>query len=171
MISAMTPVQGPIRPGTPAIAQYSPSPSPVPVEQSAPVSAATPVNREIQLQVGGGVAVRVTERGGEVRVEVRSPDSQTANALRQELPSLATRLAESGVHASIWHPASASTGSPSLAERSAPSNGEDAGGQQQGRQQRQSDRQPQDEQPEQTTPSAQSNSNRKDFQWLFTSLQ
>jgi hypothetical protein len=136
------------------------------------LSAAT-VNRGIQLQVGsgaGGVAVRVTERAGEVRVEVRTPDSQLTSALRQELPALATRFAESGFHAAIWHPASASTLSPNAADKSASANADGQGGQKQGQQQQQQQQQPPDRRPRQSSPSPDNDTNRKDFQWLFTSL-
>jgi hypothetical protein len=132
------------------------------------------VNREIQLQVGSGpsgVAVRVAERAGEIRVDVRTPDSQLTSALRQELPTLATQLTESGFHAAIWHPvpASASAFSRDTAEASAPANADDQSGQRQGQPQHQSGRQPPRE-PPQSSPSQQKDTNRKDFQWLFTSL-
>jgi hypothetical protein len=130
------------------------------------------VNRGIQLQVrsgAGGVAVRVTERAGEVRVDVRTPDSQLTSALRQELPALATRFAESGFHAAIWHPASASTMSPNAADKGASANADGQGGQKQGRRQQQQ-QQPPDQRLGQSSQSPETDTNRKDFQWLFTSL-
>jgi hypothetical protein len=172
VLSAMLPARPPLCPAVQAIAEDSPAPPRPPAEHSAPAApAATPVNREIQLQVGsgtGGVAVRVTERAGEVRLDVRTGDSQLTSALRQELPTLATRLAQSGFHAAIWHPASASTLSPNPTEKSAPANGDGQGGQRHGRQQQQ---RPPDERPRQASRPPQTNMNRKDFQWLFTSLQ
>ncbi len=172
VLSGMSQAQPPLRPAVQATSEDSPAPPRPPVEHSASAAPATPpVNREIQLQMGsgaGGVAVRVTERAGEVRVDVRTPDSQLTSALRQEMPTLATRLAESGFHAAIWHPASASTLSPDPAEKSAPVNGDGQGGQRQGRQPQQ---RPPDERPRQSSPPPQTNTNRKDFQWLFTSLQ
>ncbi len=63
---------------------------------------------EIKLEVSGGerrVEVRLSERGGEVRVAVRTPDSHLAGTLRESLPELTTRLAETGMRSEIWRPA------------------------------------------------------------------
>ena len=54
------------------------------------------------LQVTGGdqrVDVRLTERAGEVQVSVRTPDSQLAGALRDDLAALSARLEQSGFRA------------------------------------------------------------------------
>jgi hypothetical protein len=51
------------------------------------------------------VEVRVTERGGDVFVAVRTPDNRLAGDLRQDLPALATRLEQSGFHTTAWQPA------------------------------------------------------------------
>jgi hypothetical protein len=177
LLFAMSSAQPPLHPTARAIAEDSPAPPQPPVEQLAPaLRPATPVNREIQLQVGSGpsgVAVRVAVRAGEIRVDVRTPDSQLTSTLRQELPTLATRLTESGFNAAIWHPvsASASAFSRDATETSTPANADDQGGRGQGQPQQQSGRQPPDERPQQSSPSQQTNTNRKDFQWLFTSLQ
>jgi hypothetical protein len=67
--------------------------------------------REIQLQVNQGtqrVDVRVTDRGGEVHVAVRTPDAQLAGTLRGELPALSAKLEQTGFRAETWHPAAAS---------------------------------------------------------------
>ncbi len=174
LLSAMAPSQPPLRPAVPTIAGDSPAPPRPPAEAGAPAaSSATTVNRGIQLQVrsgAGGVAVRVTERAGEVRVDVRTPDSQLTSALRQELPALATRFAESGFHAAIWHPASASTMSPNAADKGASANADGQGGQKQGRRQQQQQQQPPDQRLGQSSQSPETDTNRKDFQWLFTSL-
>lgn len=75
---------------------------PLPSEPALPASPA----RDIRLQVGGErhVDVRVTERGGEVQVAVRTPDSRLAGELRDELPALSARLEQSGFRAETWHP-------------------------------------------------------------------
>jgi len=70
---------------------------------------------EIKLEVSGGerrVEVRLSERGGEVRVAVRTPDSHLAGTLRESLPELTTRFAESGLRSEIWRPAGSPAGEP-----------------------------------------------------------
>lgn len=77
-------------------------------EPPPPVSPA----RDIRLQVTGGerrVEVRLTERAGEVQVSVRTPDSQLAGALRDDLPALSARLQQTGFRAETWHPAGVRT--------------------------------------------------------------
>jgi hypothetical protein len=67
--------------------------------------------REIKLEVTGGerrVEVRLSDRGGEVRVAVRTPDNHLAGTLRENLPELATRLAENGLRTEAWRPAGTS---------------------------------------------------------------
>ena len=55
---------------------------------------------DIKLQLAGEgesrVEVRLTERRGDVFVAVRTPDSRLAGELRQDLPSLASRLEQAG---------------------------------------------------------------------------
>jgi hypothetical protein len=68
---------------------------------------------EIKLEVAGGerrVEVRLSERAGEVRVAVRTPDGQLAGSLRENLPELATRLAETGLRSEMWRPAAPAAG-------------------------------------------------------------
>jgi hypothetical protein len=88
----------------------------------APASAATPQTgppeepahtataHDIKLQTAGDgeqrVEVRISERGGDVFVAVRTPDSRLAGDLRQNLPALASRLEQSGFHATTWQPSS-----------------------------------------------------------------
>lgn len=166
----------PLRPSAQPVTEHSQISIQPPVELAPPAPAASPVHRDIQLQIGSGpsgVAVRVAERAGEIRVDVRTPDSQLTSTLRQELPTLAARLTESGFNAAAWHPASAS--GPALsrdaAQTSAQTGADDQGGHGQGQPRQQSGRQPPDERPQQSSGSPPTNTNRKDFQWLFTSLQ
>jgi hypothetical protein len=137
--------------------------------------------RNIQLDVNGGnqrVEVRLTERGGEVQVAVRTADAHLAGALREDLPALSSRLAESGFRAETWHPASpgASSEGPSgpgdwhkLAEPSPGGTPQDPNGRS-----RQDSGQPQgDSQPRQPKTSEQQPDRKdqgKDFAWLMSSL-
>jgi hypothetical protein len=128
------------------------------------------------LQVGGEgqerVEVRLTERGGDVFVAVRTPDSRLAGDLRQNLPNLATRLEQSGFHAATWQPAAADSERQRLAEPQAGASGQDAQGQprQNGRD---SQRDPQQQkQPEPEKPASPSSRKEpgKDFAWLLSSI-
>jgi hypothetical protein len=68
--------------------------------------------RDIKFEITGGerrVEVRLSERGGEVKMTVRTPDTHLASALRENLPTLSSRLAESGFKSEAWHPAASST--------------------------------------------------------------
>ncbi|HMC59776.1 MAG TPA: hypothetical protein VKJ01_11330, partial [Candidatus Solibacter sp.] len=63
--------------------------------------------RDIRLEVNAGdqrVEVRLVERGGEVHVAVRTPDTQLAETLRADLPALSSRLTESGFRTETWRP-------------------------------------------------------------------
>jgi len=67
--------------------------------------------RDLKFQVTGGeqrVEVRLSERGGEVKLTVRTPDNVLATSLRDNLPTLSARLAESGFKSEAWHPAALS---------------------------------------------------------------
>jgi hypothetical protein len=56
------------------------------------------------------VEVRVLDRGGEVRVTVHTPDERLAGDLREHLPSLSSRLEQSGLRAETWHAAATGGG-------------------------------------------------------------
>jgi hypothetical protein len=125
--------------------------------------------REIQLQLHEGeqrVDVRLTERSGELRVAVRTPDAQLAGALRAGLPALSARLEQTGFRADTWHPAMAHESarppghvSPSVSDSNDTRNGSRQGGQQQ------SD----PRQPRPNTAHA-AKSQRKEFRWLMSQL-
>ncbi|MCU1236656.1 MAG: hypothetical protein JWP63_4623 [Candidatus Solibacter sp.] len=69
--------------------------------------------RDIKLEVSDGehrLEVRLSERGGEVRVAVRTADSHLAGELRDNLPQLASRLAENGMRSELWRPTDAHAG-------------------------------------------------------------
>ncbi|MDQ2844037.1 MAG: flagellar hook-length control protein FliK [Acidobacteriota bacterium] len=74
----------------------------------------TPVSRppqSIDLKVSGAdnsqVDVRVSQRAGDVQVTVRTPDGDLAQSLRQHLPELSDRLAQSGAGGEIFSPTTA----------------------------------------------------------------
>jgi hypothetical protein len=140
-----------------------------------PVSAkpTTPA-REIRLELVAGegrVEVKLSEKAGELKVAVRTPDSHLADRLRSDLPALSSRLEERGLRAETWQPSQAVTGElRKTNEAAAANNGglhEDAPGQQGREQQREGEprRQPvlpEDEQPKEK---------RKDFEWFLSATQ
>jgi hypothetical protein len=69
--------------------------------------------RDIKLQLAGAgsqrVDVHLIERAGQVQVAVRTPDSHLAGTLRDNLPTLSARLAESGIRSEAWHPSASAT--------------------------------------------------------------
>jgi hypothetical protein len=80
--------------------------------ESKPEAPSTPAVRDMKFALTGGesrVEVRLSERGGEVKMTVRTPDGNLASTLRENLPALSTRLTESGFKSEAWHPAAAST--------------------------------------------------------------
>ena len=115
-----------------------PGPAAQPAEP--PVSPKTSSTHDIRLELSGSgerrVEVRVTERAGEVRVAVRTPDQQLAGSLRENLPTLSSKLNDSGFRAEAWHPAStggewrrsAETNHGSLAHHSDQQSGQQGGG-------------------------------------------
>ena len=130
--------------------------------------------RDIRLEIGGGdhrVEVRLMERGGEVHVDVRTPDTHLASTLREDLPALSSRLAESGFRTETWHPGASGSGEwLRQAEPSAGGTPQDTDNQhgQQGR-----DRQPDGRQPQrQKVPEEQLNQEQKgkDFEWFISTL-
>ena len=79
--------------------------------ETRPEAAKAPTVREMKFEVTGGerrVEVRLSERGGEVKMTVRTPDTQLAGSMRENLPTLSARLAESGFKSDVWHPAASS---------------------------------------------------------------
>jgi hypothetical protein len=86
-------------PGQPPVrTENQPLPEPAPAAGQA---------RNFQFRVSEGgkrVDVRLTERGGEVHVSVRTPDAKLAGALREDLPVLSAKLEQSGFRAETWRP-------------------------------------------------------------------
>ena len=133
----------------------------------------SPAVHDIQLRLDGDtgrVNVRVVERAGEVRVDVRTPDGGLSRALRADLPSLATRIEQAGFHAETWRPTPiAASEREGTVERAAASHG-----QQLPQQGQQDSRDRQDEQRERQPKSGvaqrASETGGKDFARLFTAL-
>jgi hypothetical protein len=57
----------------------------------------------------GSVQVRLSERAGELRVSVRTPDAGLTRGLRDGLSDLVGRLEHSGYKAETWQPANSSS--------------------------------------------------------------
>lgn len=127
--------------------------------------------RGIQLQMNAGdehVEIRVTDRAGELKVDVRTPNSRLAGALRADLPELAARIEQAGYRAETWQPLSSTT--PDRwrpAESGASSQNMQDESQRQGGQQQNEGRRQDSEDGEQA---AQRKQDRKDFRWLFNSI-
>ncbi len=175
---------------TPAISSWTappdqPQPQRMTTKEAAPPAVRTEIEsppeakpaapaREIQIQVNRGeqrVDLRLTERGGEVLVAVRTPDPQLAGTLREDLPQLSSRLEQAGFRAETWHPA-ASTAESNLrtAEpHSAHTSSEDQNPSRQGGQEQEQQQSPH-RQPKPPAPKAATNSPRKEFEWLMSQL-
>jgi hypothetical protein len=99
--------------------QVSQTPEPVPtarMERVIEPPAASPTSsHDIRVRVpdnnGGSTQVRFLESGGEVRVSVRTTDAGLAQNLRSHLNDLSQHLAEGGIPAEIWKPASSAASS------------------------------------------------------------
>lgn len=122
---------------------------------------------DFQLDSASGrVAMRVADRAGEVKVDVRTADPSLSGTLRSGLPELTARMEQAGFHAEIWHPGSAAVSDrkdsvePAVSVRTSSDESHRDNGQ------RQEERR-QAAEPQQPPPRKQ---NRKDFQWLFTSI-
>lgn len=113
--------------------------------------------------------VRVSERAGDMRVEVRTPDTGLAGDLREDLPALASKLEQTGFHADTWHPAGPAErqGTAETAPGGASQDSE-RHGQNGGQQQRDQQPQARPKVSENDTPSPDAG---KDFSWLFSSIQ
>uniref|UniRef100_Q01PQ7 Uncharacterized protein n=1 Tax=Solibacter usitatus (strain Ellin6076) TaxID=234267 RepID=Q01PQ7_SOLUE len=128
---------------------------------------------EIKLEVSGGerrVEVRLSERGGEVRIAVRTPDSHLAGTLRENLPELTSRFAESGLRSEIWRPGGSLAGESRHAQEAALGNpAQDAESQSRGNGGEQQ-RDAQERQQRSFQEPKNDKEKGKDFAWLMSSL-
>jgi hypothetical protein len=141
--------------------------------ETRPEAAKAPPLRDMKFEVTGGerrVEVRLSERGGEVKVTVRTPDPQLAGTLRENLPTLSARLAESGFKSEAWHPAASSPNEGRhTAEPSAGGASQDANtpSHQQDRESQDGAGQRRPRSPQETAPQKEKG---KDFAWLMSTL-
>jgi hypothetical protein len=158
----------------PAAAE-TPIPVAGPPTEPATDPAKPPATHDITLQVGGAgdsrVEVRVTERGGDVHVAVRTPDTRLAGELREDLPALTNRLEQAGFRAETWRPAAAGGGQ-HLSDPQAGASAQDAQSQsrQDGREQPRDPQEQNRKNPENPDNPSQPKEPGKDFAWLLSSL-
>ncbi len=175
--------------------EFAPAPPPAPPDRAAakaepathtaappelkPEAPKTLPAHDIKLEVSAAdgrsdsrVEVRLSERGGEVKVAVRTADGGLASSLRDNLPALASKLSDSGFKTDTWRQGAASgewlrhtteTAAGNSAQDSDP----------QSRQQDQGQQQQQD--PDQRRPKSSQQSNQqdqkgRDFAWLMSTL-
>jgi hypothetical protein len=142
-----------------------------------PEALKAPLARDLKFEVTGGqqrVEVRLSERAGEVRMTVRTADEPLADTLRENLPALSARLAESGFKSEAWHPAASSTDELRHTAESAARGASHDANRDADAQPRQQDREPPDggaqrrpKSPQETAPQKEKG---KDFPWLISSL-
>ena len=126
-----------------------------------------PIVRDIKLEVTGNdrrVELLLSERAGEVRVAVRTPYSRLAVDLRENLPSLSTRLEQVGFRTETLHTTTAVQSGPLRSLEQPGSSGDspqDTHSRQEHREQRH------DSHHEQTPNRKQKG---KEFEWLMSSL-
>jgi hypothetical protein len=141
--------------------------------ETRPEAAKAPPVRDMKFEVTGGerrVEVRLSERGGEVKMTVRTPDPQLAGTLRENLPTLSARLAESGFKSEAWHPAASSPNERRhTTEPSAGGASQDANtpSHQQDRESQDGAGQRRPRSPQETAPQKEKG---KDFAWLMSTL-
>jgi hypothetical protein len=129
--------------------------------------------RDIQFRVNQGgqrVDVRLTERGGEVHVSVRTPDAQLAGSLREDLPVLSAKLEQSGFRAETWGPAMSTPPLHSGADETGFSNTPHDGQNPPPRQGGQEQQQAPPRRPKPSLAESATTSQRKDFSWHISQL-
>ena len=164
----------PERPQAATVADAKPArPQDLMEDAAKPDVAKAPPVHDMKFEVTGGqqrVEVRLSERAGEVKMTVRTADEPLADTLRENLPALSARLAESGLKSEAWHPAASSTNE--LRHNAEP--GARGASQDADSSPRQQDQHPQDgagqrrpKSPQQAAPQKEKG---KDFAWLMSSL-
>ena len=88
----------------------SPSPSARMDQMIEPPQPHSSSNHDITVRLAdaaeSGANVHISERGGEIRVSVRTPDAELAQTLRGGLNDLVGRLDHNGIRAEVWRPGS-----------------------------------------------------------------
>ena len=78
------------------------------IQPTTPITLKQGALREVALHLAGSVdqrvEVRLTERAGELRVSVRTSDSELRQGLRDNLSDLVGRLGETGYRGETWRP-------------------------------------------------------------------
>jgi hypothetical protein len=167
-VNALTPPAASTTSPTPAIS-HSEAPVEAAVPAPAPQPASTPATHDIKLELNGGgqrVEVRLTERGGDIHVAVRTPDARLSDAMRQDLPALAAKLEQSGFRADGWQPGSAAGNERRALETGAGNASQDSH-ENAGQNQQQKQDNPQPQHPKNFTNAPNRKSDRKDFAWLL----
>ncbi|HEV3202713.1 MAG TPA: hypothetical protein VGZ73_32690 [Bryobacteraceae bacterium] len=139
-------------------------------ESEAPKTPAA--TRDIKLEVaseGQRVEVRLTEHGGDVHVEVRTPDTHLAGELRENLPDLSSRLEHTGLRPEEWHATTPVSGEWHRQEHSTSASSGDANGQpRQDTRERQGDPEPRQTKAFEEQPNRKEKG--KEFAWFMSSL-
>lgn len=158
-----------IQPDTPrSVPEFRP-PSAIEPLPHDPVKPSAPV-RSLELQLDsnqGRVAVRLADRAGDVKVDVRAADPHLASTLRGELPALAARMEQTGYRAEMWRPSASAVPDRMRVIESTASPGDFQNPSQGGRDHGQEQERHGWTEPKQHS---QRKNNGKDFQWLFTSI-
>ncbi len=126
--------------------------------------------REIRLELSGNdqrVEVKLSDRAGELQVAVRTGDSQLADRLRENLPTLSSRLEQGGMRAETWHPVAAAAGDWRQTEETSTASGgqPDTPSQHQGHGQ---GREHEAQRPRALEEDQQSKEKGKDFEWFLS---
>ncbi len=133
-------------------------------------AAAAPTAHDIKLELNDGgqrVEVRLTERGGDIHVAVRTPDARLSDAMRADLPALAAKLEQSGFRTDAWQPGSAAGGERRALETGAGNASQDSQEHAGQDQQQKQDNPQQQQQQRNLTNAPNRKSDRKDFAWLL----
>ena len=138
-----------------------------PFAQTQPRNSGPVQNIQLHMNTADGhVEVRVSGRGGDVRVDVHTPDSRLAGDLRENLPELTARIEQTGYRAEISQPTSQASPDRWRFAQTAGSPPDSDGRRQGGQNQQEGRRDDSRDDP----PPAKDTSDRKDFRWLYNSI-
>jgi hypothetical protein len=163
----VSPAARPAGPATPSERPSEPAPQ---ANASTPAhqSAAAPAAHDVKLELNGNgqrVEVRLTERGGDVNIAVRTADQRLSGAMREDLPALAAKLEQSGFHTDVWHQGAA--GEPKRALETSGESASHDSREHTGQDRQQKQESPQQQHSRNAANAAKRKSDRKDFAWLL----